>query len=195
MAHTESRSLPALRPRQGRAPAAAGERDIASRAQRGYRLAPENPFPAGLQDVLAIVRNVAEESGFLAVGGESAGAHLALLALLALRDNGERLADAAVLNYGAYDLAGTPSASDRLVEPASLLLPDVQRAELRQSGYSPLYADLSGGPHAGGDQTGPRGRAPLPGRSGVVRDCPCGEVGVRRRDIYRSSSRVSCAGE
>ncbi|MGH3499358.1 MAG: alpha/beta hydrolase [Nocardioidaceae bacterium] len=115
----------------------------------GYRLAPENPYPEGLRDVLAVIRNVAaDEPTFLAMGGDSSGAHLAVLALLELRDNRERLADAVVLNYGPYDLAGTPSASDHLVEPASMLLPDVARAELRLPRYSPLYADLTGMPPA-----------------------------------------------
>ena len=57
----------------------------------GYRLAPEHRFPAGLDDVEAILRNLSEETlGFrpttVSVGGESAGGNLAAAACLRLRD-------------------------------------------------------------------------------------------------------------
>jgi acetyl esterase len=60
-----------------------------------YRLTPEHPHPAGLADCVAALRwlvvNGRRELGArrLIVGGESAGAHLAALALLVLRDGGE----------------------------------------------------------------------------------------------------------
>ena len=60
-----------------------------------YRLAPEHPHPAAVADCVAAIRWLAAnaESGMGAarviVAGESAGAHLAALALLALRDRGE----------------------------------------------------------------------------------------------------------
>lgn len=77
-----------------------------------YRLAPEHRWPAPLQDVLAgIAQARARWPGLpLAIGGESAGAHLAAAALLALRAEG-RLAGVAgaVLNYGMYDLRMTAS--------------------------------------------------------------------------------------
>lgn len=59
-----------------------------------YRLAPQHPHPAGLADCVAAIRWLAANgerelgAGRLIVGGESAGAHLAALALLALRDRG-----------------------------------------------------------------------------------------------------------
>ncbi|RJQ79774.1 alpha/beta fold hydrolase [Pseudonocardiaceae bacterium YIM PH 21723] len=111
-----------------------------------YRLAPEHPYPAGLEDVLAVLREV--PAGIRVVGGESAGAHLTALALLALRDAGERGADGAVLNYGAFDLAGTPSSGGRLEQPSALFLPGVGREQRRDPRYSPLSADLAGLPPA-----------------------------------------------
>jgi acetyl esterase len=60
-----------------------------------YRLAPEHPFPAGLKDVLAVVRRLGEDAGELggdperlAVGGDSAGANLVAVAARRLRDEG-----------------------------------------------------------------------------------------------------------
>jgi acetyl esterase/lipase len=82
-----------------------------------YRLAPENPFPAGPDDCLAaarwLIENAEKEFGTdrIVIGGESAGAHLSAATLLRLRDEaglGGRIAGA-VLNYGAYDLRLTPS--------------------------------------------------------------------------------------
>ena len=82
-----------------------------------YRLAPEYPYPAGPDDAetaaLWLAGNANAEFGTenLVIGGESAGAHLASVALLRLRDR-HGLADAykgANLLYGAYDLTLTPS--------------------------------------------------------------------------------------
>jgi acetyl esterase/lipase len=50
-----------------------------------YRLAPEHPYPAALDDAIAVVRAVAS-AGPVVVAGDSAGAGLALAATLALRD-------------------------------------------------------------------------------------------------------------
>jgi len=78
----------------------------------GYRLAPEDPFPAGVQDALAAVRWVhAHRAQFggagkpLAVGGDSAGGNLAAVAAVMCRDEGIPLAVQFLL-YPATDLAG-----------------------------------------------------------------------------------------
>jgi acetyl esterase len=74
-----------------------------------YRLAPEHPFPAPLEDVLAVIAAIRRgvlgdniDHGRWALAGDSAGANLALGALLALRDAKEPNANAAVLYYGCF---------------------------------------------------------------------------------------------
>ena len=74
-----------------------------------YRLAPEHPFPAPLDDCLAVVRWLQENAPTLGLdperlvlAGDSAGANLALGSLLRLRDSGERLPEGAALFYGCY---------------------------------------------------------------------------------------------
>ena len=128
-----------------------------------YRLAPEHPHPAGRDDCVAAIRWLAAHgahelgSSRVIVGGESAGAHLATLALLVLRDRGELGAvEAANLAYGVYDLSMTPSArrwGDRrvVVNSADLACFAAQYAppeRHRDPGVSPLYADLAGLPPA-----------------------------------------------
>lgn len=124
----------------------------------GYRLAPEHPHPAGLQDCVTAIRWVAahgeRELGArpLVLAGESAGAHLAALALLVLRDHGEVGAvTAANLAYGVYDVSMTPSArrwGDRRIvtntpDLAFLAQQYVAPRRHRHPDVSPLYADLA----------------------------------------------------
>lgn len=81
-----------------------------------YRLSPEHKFPVALEEIVAMVRLAAREgSGLgidparLAVGGDSAGANLALAAALTLRDAGEQALGFMLLVYGVYstDTEGT----------------------------------------------------------------------------------------
>lgn len=74
-----------------------------------YALAPEHKFPEPLEDCIAVsrwLRRNAEtwgvDTGRLAIGGDSAGANLALATLLALRDAGEGWIKFSLLLYGAY---------------------------------------------------------------------------------------------
>jgi acetyl esterase/lipase len=91
--------------------------------------------------------------------GESAGAHLAALALLKLRDEGQTRLPACIFVQGVFDLSGTPSA--RAAGPETLLFdgpnlprdlgrltPGLGEAGRRAPDLSPLHADLSGLPPA-----------------------------------------------
>ncbi|WP_024706895.1 alpha/beta hydrolase [Martelella sp. AD-3] len=75
-----------------------------------YRLAPEHPYPAGLDDCAAVWNAVLEGHGPLAglgrpraLSGDSAGANLALALMLRQIDEGAALPDAGLLFYGVYD--------------------------------------------------------------------------------------------
>ena len=82
-----------------------------------YRLAPENPYPAGPDDcetaAVWLAENALSEFGTdrLVIGGESAGANLSAVTLLRMRDRHDFSGFcAAVLTYGGFDLCMTPSA-------------------------------------------------------------------------------------
>jgi acetyl esterase len=83
----------------------------------GYRLAPENPFPAAVDDCRAVTRWLAENAGALrgdgerlAVAGDSAGANLATVVARRLRDEGGPHVGFQVLIYPVTDARlNTPS--------------------------------------------------------------------------------------
>ncbi|MBX9745412.1 MAG: alpha/beta hydrolase [Hyphomonadaceae bacterium] len=126
-----------------------------------YRLAPENPHPAGPDDCEAAALWVSGHlsdfgGGKLAIGGESAGAHLAAMTMLRLRDkHGRTPFQAANLVFGVFDLGMTPSArnfgDERLilrtidiVKFGEAFLPGLTIEQKRSPELSPLYADLRG---------------------------------------------------
>lgn len=127
-----------------------------------YRLAPEHPFPAGLDDAVEAVRWLHASAGDmqvdparLALGGASAGANLALAAALRLRDEGGPKVGFLVLMYGAFS-GETGSSSyqeygDGRFGLAAASMAFFWRAyagdrALDQPLVAPLHADLSGLP-------------------------------------------------
>jgi len=133
-----------------------------------YRLAPEHPFPAGVEDAIKVYRWLLE-SGFsegnIVVGGDSAGGGLALSMMLALREAGGPLPRAAVLLAPWTDLTVSSPSYERLRHHD----PIIAREGLREAGLwyagaddpadpmmSPLFADLARLPpmliHAGEDE-------------------------------------------
>lgn len=75
-----------------------------------YRLAPEHPFPAGLDDCVAAVRALyasGVQPASLGLVGDSAGGALVLATLASLRDAGDAMPGAAVLVSPLTDMAGT----------------------------------------------------------------------------------------
>jgi acetyl esterase/lipase len=130
-----------------------------------YRLAPEHPYPAAVEDCLAaakwLIDNGPSEFGTdrLTIGGESAGANLAAATLLTSRDElGYTEWRAANLAYGSYLIQGTPSVRQWSSE-GLILDPDTmpwfanhylgaRDAAEYDPLFSPLYGDLHDMPPA-----------------------------------------------
>lgn len=121
-----------------------------------YRLAPENPFPAGDEDCYDVAEylvdnQLSHESGPLRfVGGESAGATLAALTVLHLLEARPTFSFAGVcLTYGIFDLSLLPSArtwtnplitdSDAVNHYFDVYLPNLTPEERRHASISPMY--------------------------------------------------------
>ena len=129
-----------------------------------YRLAPENPYPAGPDDceavALWVVENAKKEFGtdLITIGGESAGGHLAAVTLLRMRDRHSYTGFAAAnLVYGVFDVGSSPSAANWGDERLVLDTPNMEwfcrcfvpdASKRRDPEISPLYADLNDMPPA-----------------------------------------------
>nr|WP_240895013.1 alpha/beta hydrolase [Kineococcus siccus] len=117
-----------------------------------YRLAPEHPWPAALEDceaaALWLVEHAAERFGAstLTIGGSSAGATLALGVLLRLRDQGVTAFTGAVLEFGTYDLGGDTPAGRRIAGEYFLQAYAGGVADRTDPDLSPIYADVTGLP-------------------------------------------------
>jgi monoterpene epsilon-lactone hydrolase len=130
---------------------AAGARALAI----NYRLAPEHPFPAAVEDATAAYRWLLENEADptrVVIAGDSAGGGLTVAALVALRDAGDPLPAAGVCLSPWVDLEGlgesmtTKAGVDPLVQRESMLADAkvyLGGANPRTPLAAPLYADLT----------------------------------------------------
>lgn len=123
-----------------------------------YRLAPEHPYPAALEDATMAYRWLLTqgiEPAQIIIAGDSAGGGLTLATLLALRATGELLPAGAICISPWTDLACTgecvheKAPLDKILSPDALAHSAKSYAggqDLRSPLISPLYANLSGLP-------------------------------------------------
>ena len=123
-----------------------------------YSLAPEKPFPAGLNDCLAVYRQLLEtgvSANDIVISGDSAGGGMSMATMLSLRDAGDPLPAAAVLLSPWLDLTGRGESGitraeedpwfrvDDMMDIASMYQPD---GELTNPLVSQVFADANGLP-------------------------------------------------
>src|SRR5258708_20721282 len=123
-----------------------------------YRLAPEPPYPAAVEDARAAYEGLLAQGvapGQMALAGESAGGGLAVATLLALRESGVPLPSCAYLMspYADLTLSGESLTEKGEVDPLLTLdglrarVPDyVGRANAADPYISPIFGDLRGLP-------------------------------------------------
>ena len=124
-----------------------------------YRLAPEHPFPAALDDALSAWRFLGRQgivAERIAIGGDSAGGGLTVALINRLRQTGERIPGCAWLISPWTDLtlSGSTLATKDEVDPIihKAYLAELVQAYLppgigtKDPRVSPLYADLAGLP-------------------------------------------------
>jgi epsilon-lactone hydrolase len=124
-----------------------------------YRLAPEHPFPAAIDDVraawhwLVVDQHLSAES--IAIVGDSAGGGLSVALLVTLRDAGEALPAAAVLMSPTVDLTSSGASMSERVDQDPISTPALLRqlssdylagADPQTPLASPLFASLTGLP-------------------------------------------------
>ncbi|MFI9596412.1 alpha/beta hydrolase [Nonomuraea sp. NPDC052265] len=128
-----------------------------------YRLAPAHPYPAAVEDVLAVHRSLLGQgvpAGRILLVGESAGGTLVLSALLRLGEAGDPMPGGAVPVSPVTDLAAKPVGGARDSIDPSMMEPIAAQylagARPDRAPQSPIYGDLRGLPPlllaVGGDE-------------------------------------------
>ncbi len=123
-----------------------------------YRLAPEHPFPAALEDTWAVLCWAAHRYGRVAVAGDSAGGNLAAALVLRARDAGGPQVTAQMLNYPVLDATASMPSYEEFDEGPNLTSGEMRwfigaylprEQDRRNPLASPLLAaDLAGLPPA-----------------------------------------------
>ncbi len=123
-----------------------------------YRLAPEDPFPAGIDDALAVYQALIDQdvpSGRVVLCGDSAGGGLSLVTLLRIRDAGLPLPAGGIAISPLADFThsgasrNTNAEVDPLVTMNQLLaMGDTYCTDMdrRNPLLSPVFADWTGAP-------------------------------------------------
>lgn len=126
-------------------------------AMLDYRLAPEHPFPAAVDDAVeayAHLLDLGHDPSSIAVGGDSAGGGLTVATLLSLRDRGLPLPAAGVCLSPWADLSQTAAAYDRVPDDPMLSRENLDQMAEAYAGLtpvsdplvSPIHGDLTGLP-------------------------------------------------
>lgn len=120
-----------------------------------YRLAPENPFPAAVDDATACYRWLIEQGygpSSIAIGGDSAGGGLTLATLINLKNLGVPLPNCGILLSPWTDLSGSGDSVDLNARADPMLTPAalhrfakmyVGQLDVKAPLASPLFADLT----------------------------------------------------
>jgi acetyl esterase/lipase len=121
-----------------------------------YRMPPDHPYPAAVDDCLTAYRALLEERRpeEILVGGASAGGNLAAALVLRARDEGLPLPAGVLVNTGAFDLTSsgdtwqTNDGLDNVLQGSASGCVDLYAAghDPREPYISPLYGDLTGFP-------------------------------------------------